>query len=73
MDYIMLKHFFETVKKGEEMPIDVYDACSWMVITALSEQSIKGGSIPVECPDFTRGAYKTRKPVDVLDLPIVKK
>lgn len=73
MDYIMLKHFFETCKNGEEMPIDVYDACAWMVITALSEQSIAGGSVPVECPDFTRGKYKTRKPVDVLPLPIVNK
>ena len=73
MDYIMLKHFFETVKRGEEMPIDVYDACSWMCVTALSEQSIAGGSVPVEFPDFTRGKFKDRKPVDVLPLPIVEK
>lgn len=55
------------------MPIDVYDACAWMCVTALSEESIKNGSVPVEFPDFTRGAYKTRTPNDVLDLPVVNK
>lgn len=73
MDYIMLKHFFKCVSEKRPMPIDVYDACSWMCVTALSEQSIAGGSIPVDFPDFTRGKYKTRKTVDVLDLPVIKK
>lgn len=61
MDYVMLKHFFRYIKNEEEMPIDVYDAVSWMSITALSEESIAKGSIPIECPDFTRGKYKNRK------------
>ncbi len=73
MDYVMLKHFFKCVAEKRPMPIDVYDAVAWMSVTALSEQSIAGGSIPVECPDFTRGKYKTRKTVDVLDLPNIKK
>ena len=55
------------------MPIDVYDAVSWMCVTALSEQSIALGSLPVEFPDFTRGRYKTRKTADVFDYPIVRK
>ena len=69
MDFIMLKHFFNAVKEGKDMPIDVYDAVSWMCITALSEQSIRGGNIPVDCPDFTRGKYKTRQPLDVMEMP----
>ncbi len=73
MDYVMLKHFFRYIKNKEEMPIDVYDAVAWMSITALSEESIAKGSIPIECPDFTRGKYKTRKPLDVLPLPKVQK
>jgi hypothetical protein len=32
------------------------------VIIPLSERSIARGSAPVECPDFTRGKWKTRKP-----------
>ena len=36
MDYIMLKHFFRAVKNKDEMPIDVYEACAMMCVTALS-------------------------------------
>lgn len=72
MDFVMLKHFFDDVANGREMAIDVYDAVSSMSITALSEQSIANGSIPVACPDFTRGAYKTRTPLDALNYPELK-
>ncbi len=73
MDYIMLKNFFHCIKEQKPFPIDVYDAVTWMSVTALSEQSIAQGSMPIECPDFTRGQYKTRKTVDVFDFPIIKK
>lgn len=73
MDYIMLKNFFRCLKEKKPMPIDVYDAVTWMSVTALSEQSIANGSAPVECPDFTRGKYKTRKTVDCLECPVIKK
>ncbi len=72
MDYVMMKHYLTCLKEGRPMPIDVYDAVSWMSITALSEQSIANGSQAVDCPDFTRGKYKTRKTVDVLDIPVIK-
>ena len=72
MDFIMLKHFIKCVAEGAPMPIDVYDAVSWMAVTALSEKSIAEGSMPVDFPDFTRGKYKERKTVDVIDLPKVK-
>ena len=73
MDYIMLKNLFKCVAEKLPMPIDVYDAVSWMSITALSAQSIKQGSVPVECPDFTRGKYKDRKAVDVFEFPNIEK
>ena len=72
MDFVMLKHFIDCIKNKKPMPIDVYDAVTWMCITALSEESIAKGSIPVECPDFTRGKYKTRKTVDTLPFPVIK-
>jgi len=68
MDYIMLKHFFRSLKENKPMEIDVYEAVTWMSVTALSEQSIASGSVPVECPDFTRGKYKTRKTVDTFEV-----
>ena len=73
MDYVMLKSFLDCVKNKKPMPIDVYDAVTWMSVTALSAQSIEKGSAPIDCPDFTRGKYKQRKTVDVLEFPIVKK
>lgn len=66
MDYFEFEAFFNALKNGEEMPIDVYDAASWMAITYLSEKSIANGGAPVEIPDFTNGAYKTRTPKDVI-------
>ena len=67
MDYVMLKRFFYCLKNELPMPIDIYEAVTWMSVTALSEKSIAGGSVPVEFPDFTRGKYKTRKMIDCFD------
>ena len=72
MDYIMMKHFFRAVANKEEMPIDVYEACAMMCVTALSEQSIKNNGAPVEVPDFTDGNYKNRQIVDVLPFPKIR-
>lgn len=60
IDYLVFKAFFDALKKGEPMPIDVYDAATWMCITALSEESLVTGGI-VSVPDFTRGKWMTRK------------
>jgi len=57
MDYLVLRAFLESVQEQKEPPIDVYDAASWMCITALSEQSIAMGSAPVPIPDFTNGGW----------------
>ena len=58
MDYLEFKFFFEALRENKPMPVDVYDAASWMVITALSEVSIAKGSAPVEIPDFTEGKWQ---------------
>jgi len=58
MDFLVIDAFFEALDKGLPMPIDVYDAATWMAITALSEQSIANGSVPVDFPDFTNGKWK---------------
>lgn len=66
MDYVELREFVDRIKDGGEMQCDVYDAASWMVVSCLSEKSIKEGGAPQLIPDFTRGAYKNRAPQDVL-------
>ena len=72
MDYFCLLAFSKYLLEGGPSPIDVYDAASWMCITALSEQSIKTGKV-VEIPDFTVGKYKTRERLDVVDFGYLKK
>jgi predicted dehydrogenase len=60
MDYLVLRAFVESVQERKQPPIDVYDTASWMVITALSEQSVAMGGLPVPVPDFTDGAWINR-------------
>lgn len=65
LDRLTFSAFFDAVRNGSPMPIDVYDAASWMAITPLSEESISKGNVSVEIPDFTNGAWKTRERLDV--------
>ena len=67
-DYLELKQFIKAVRNKTQTPIDVYDSVIMSVITPLAEQSIANGSAPVECPDFTRGKWKTRKPMFAVDM-----
>lgn len=61
MDGLVIDAFFDALENGTPMPIDVYDAATWMAITALSEDSaaING---PVPFPDFTCGQWLVKKP-----------
>ncbi len=68
MDYFEFQAFCDCLRKGEEMPIDVYDAAAWMSIAYLTEKSIALGGASVEIPDFTNGRYKTRPPKSVVEL-----
>ena len=68
MDGVMFRVFVDSVKNGRPMPIDVYDAASWMCVTALSEASITEGGAPKQIPDFTAGKWLIREPMDVIKL-----
>ncbi len=68
MDVIMLRSFFDAVENKKEMPLDVYDAATWMSISCLSESSIIKGGMPVEIPDFTSGRWISRERKDVVSL-----
>lgn len=67
MDPIMWKYFVDALLNGKEMPIDVYDAASWMAVTALSERSIALGGAPQVFPDYTNGKWQYRPRKDVVD------
>jgi hypothetical protein len=61
-DFLELSLFIKAVKDKIPTPIDVYDSATMSSVIGLSEQSIAQGSKVIECPDFTRSAWKTRKP-----------
>ena len=63
MDFFIIRAFIESIKRGVSPPLDVYDAVSMSVITPLSEESISKGSSPIKFPDFTKGRWKTNKPI----------
>lgn len=63
MDWFLMNTFVECIKRNEEFPMDAYDLATWYAITPLSEKSIQQNGQVVEIPDFTKGKWKTRKPV----------
>jgi predicted dehydrogenase len=60
MDYIMLYRLLQCVREGLAPDMDVYDAAALSAVAPLSEQSVRGGSMPAEFPDFTRGIWSQR-------------
>jgi hypothetical protein len=63
MDFFVDNAFIECIKREIEFPFDVYDLATWYAITPLSEKSIQEKGQVQEMPDFTKGAWKKRKPV----------
>ena len=63
MDFFIIRAFIESIKRGVSPPLDVYDAVSVSIISPLSEESISKGSSPIKFPDFTKGKWKTNKPI----------
>ena len=61
MDFIMDYRLVYCLRNGLPLDMDVYDLAEWCCIAPLSKLSLENGNLPVEVPDFTRGAW------DVLD------
>jgi predicted dehydrogenase len=66
-DYLELDQFLKAVRNKTHTPVDVYDSVIMSVIYPLSEKSIAEGGSTVECPDFTRGKWQTKKPTFALE------
>lgn len=64
IDYFVTREFINAVKEQRQPVMDVYDAAAWSAVTPLSEASIAQGSTPQYFPDFTRGDWIKRKPVE---------
>jgi hypothetical protein len=60
MDFLMLYRLLQCLREGLPPDMDVYDAAAWSSVGPLSVASVTKGSAPIDFPDFTRGAWKTR-------------
>jgi predicted dehydrogenase len=65
MDFIMDWRLIDCLRNGLPLDQDVYDAASWSSIFALSGRSVAKRSVTVDIPDFTRGSWKTNKPLSL--------
>jgi predicted dehydrogenase len=65
MDFMMDWRLIDCLRNGLPLDQDVYDAALWSSIAPLSEKSVANRSNSVDIPDFTRGAWKTNKPLEL--------
>ena len=57
MDFIMDYRLIYCLRNGLPLDMDVYDLAEWCCLGELGAISIENGNMPVEVPDFTRGAW----------------
>ncbi len=66
MDFLMLFRIIECLRKGEPLDQNLYEGCFWSAVGPLSEKSVAEDGAPQVFPDFTRGNWKTTKPLGVV-------
>ena len=72
MDFIMDLRWAYCLQNGLPLDMDVYDLASWCSIAELSDKSVRNRSKSYTIPDFTRGAWRTAKPLGIVDVDISK-
>lgn len=66
MDFVMLWRMVYCLRNGLPLDQDVYDAAAWTVVGPLSERSVRNRGRSYDVPDFTRGKWKTLKPLGIV-------
>lgn len=64
-DFMCCYRLIEAFRTGNYPDIDVYDTVTWSAIVELSDWSARNRSRAVDFPDFTRGRWKTRRPLPI--------
>ena len=72
MDFIMDARWVYCLQQGLPLDMDVYDLATTCCICELTERSATHRGESVDVPDFTRGAWKTTKPMEVVDIDVEK-
>lgn len=67
MDYFEDYRLIQCLLEGTPTDMDVYDGAMQAAVIELSERSIAGRGRPIDCPDFTRGAWQNREPLGIIE------
>jgi len=70
-DFLMDLRWTYCMQNGLPLDIDVYDLASWSSLVPLTEKSVRERRY-VDIPDFTRGGWKTAKPLDIVTVDVEK-
>ena len=68
MDFIMDARWVYCLQQGIPIDMDVYDLAATCCLCELTERSVNGRSRAIDIPDFTRGAWRTNKPLGLVDI-----
>jgi hypothetical protein len=47
--------------------MDVYDGAVWSSLVELTARSVNSKGAAIDIPDFTRGGWRTAKPLETID------
>lgn len=72
MDFLMDLRWAYCLQNGLPMDMDVYDLASWCCLAELSEKSVRNRSKTYDVPDFTRGGWRTAKPLGIVNVDVSK-
>lgn len=68
MDYLLLLRLCYCLQKGLPLDISVYDTALWSSLVELTEKSVRKRGASIDVPDFTKGLWKTAKPLGLVDV-----
>ena len=72
MDFIMDLRWVYCLRNGLPLDMDVYDLAAWSCLCEITEKSLARRGAPAEIPGFTRGGWKTMKPLGIETVDLAK-
>ena len=72
MDFIMDARWTYCLRMGLPLDMDVYDLAATCCLCELTETSADHRGRTCDIPDFTRGGWRTNKPLGIVDIDLAK-
>jgi len=67
MDFLEDWRLIVCLRGGLPLDMDVYDAAAISAVCELSERSVANRSRSLDVPDFTRGRWRSRPPLGIVE------